>query len=221
MTLAVFDLDNTILEGDSDSAWFHFLVEKKAVANAFNIAIQNEGFYQDYLAGKLNFSAYVKFAFGILHSMPMVRLKALRKIYFKEKIIPMIRPLAVKCIESHRKRGHELILSTATNNFITEPISNYLKMDHLIATQLEIKEGGFSGKIYGTANIQKGKVENLLKWMKAHPRHQLATTYFYGDSINDKALLMAVGYPRVVDPDELLAEIARKKRWRKLSFKLH
>ena len=218
MTLAVFDLDKTILEGDSDSMWFNFLMEEDAIADEYKIAKQNEDFYQDYLHGRLDFSVYADFAFGILCSLPMVRLKLLRKLYFKKKIIPIIRPRALACIESHRKRGHELVISTATNDFITEPISNYLKIDHLIATRLEIKDGKFSGKVYGTPNFQHGKVENLLAWMKNHPRHQLATTYFYTDSINDKDLLMVVGYPCIVNPDESLAQLGHKKKWRRLNF---
>ena len=219
MSLAVFDLDKTILEGDSDSEWFHFLVEQKAVPDRYKVAQANTEFYEAYIAGRLDFNAYAKFAFGILGSIPMVRLKALRKAYFKTKVLPMIRPKAVQLINGHRKRNHTLLVSTATNNFLTEPIGKYLNMDDLIATQLEMKENAFSGTFFGTPNFGKGKLTNLLLWLRENPRHQLATTYFYSDSINDKPLLEAVGYPRVVDPDDQLGALARKKRWRKLSLR--
>lgn len=219
MTLAVFDLDNTLLEGDSDSAWFHFLVEQRAVADEYNVAKTNLKFYRDYVAGKLDFEAYANFAFGILSSIPLARLRQLRKRYFKDKILPMVRPKAIKLIESHRKRKHTLLVSTATNNFLTEPVSRYLNMDGLIATQLETNINGFSGKYFGIPNFRDGKVDNLMFWLKNNPQHQLATTYFYSDSINDKALLEIVGYPRVVDPDEQLRAEAAKRKWRRISLR--
>lgn len=219
MTLAVFDLDNTLLEGDSDSAWFHFLVEQKAVADQYDVAQTNRKFYRDYVAGKLDFDAYADFAFGILSSIPLARLKQLRKLYFKNKILPMVRPKALELINRHRRRKHTLLVSTATNNFITEPISEYLNMDELLATQLETNANGFSGKYFGTPNFREGKVTNLLVWLKNNPRHQLATTYFYSDSINDKSLLEIVGYPRVVDPDDELRAEAAKRKWRQISLR--
>ena len=219
MTLAIFDLDNTLLEGDSDSAWFHFLVEQRAVADEYNVAKTNLKFYHDYVAGKLNFDAYADFAFGILSSIPLARLKQLRKLYFKDKILPMVRPKAVELIDSHRKRKHTLLVSTATNNFLTEPVSRYLNMDGLLATQLEQNSNGFSGKYFGTPNFREGKVDNLMLWLKNHPQHQLATTYFYSDSINDKPLLEIVGHPRVVNPDEQLRLEATKRRWHQINLR--
>ena len=220
MSLAVFDLDNTILEGDSDSAWFHFLVEQRAVPDQYRVSQANTRFYEDYIAGRLDFDDYARFAFGILSSIPLARLRDLRKLYFETKILSMIRPKALQLINSHRRRKHTLLVSTATNDFLTEPIGEYLNMDALIATRLELRDNAFSGGFSGTPNFREGKLTNLLLWLEEHPSHRLAATYFYSDSINDKPLLEVVGHPRVVNPDAQLRDLARRKGWREFNLRI-
>lgn len=217
MSLAIFDLDHTILQGDSDSAWLQFLVDKKEV-NKKTVSKMNSKFYDDYIHGRLKFDDYAEFAFGIISTIHISQLKKLRKEYFKQRIIPMIRPKAVNLLESHRRRGHTIILSTATNEFISRPISEYLKVDTLIATQLEKSSYGFTGNVFGTPNFCEGKLTNILSWLKENTAHQLATSYFYSDSINDLPLLEAVGYPRPVNADEQLLKVARTNRWRNLNL---
>lgn len=217
MSLAIFDLDHTILQGDSDSAWLSFLIEKGQVSKQ-KIGRVNKKFFDDYVNGRLVFEDYAQFSFGILSSIHISKLKDLRKEYFKTKIKPIISPRATNMIQGHKKRGHTVIISTATNEFVTRPAAEYLRVDDLIATQLEKKEHGFTGNYYGIPNFKEGKVTNMLSWLKDNPEHQLATSYFYSDSINDLPLLLKVGYPRPVNADKELTKVSRENNWRILNF---
>lgn len=217
MTLAIFDLDNTLLRGDSDSAWLRFLIQRNEVDKE-RAERMNQKFYDDYVRGRLDFDEYAEFAYGILSSIHISKLKTMRKQYFKEQVMPMICPNAVDRFERHRKRGHTLIISTATNEFVCRPVVEYLKADHLIATKLELTEGGYTGKHYGEPNFGEGKVTNMNSWIEDNPGHQLATAYFYSDSINDLPLLEVVGYPRPVNVDEQLRQVSRERGWRILTF---
>ena len=217
MSLAIFDLDHTILEGDSDSTWLRFLADNKLVDKQETLR-RNTKFYQDYVAGQLNFNEYANFAFAILRKFPFAYLKSLRRAYFKQEILPMIRPKALSFIKDHRERGHTVLVSTATNEFVAYPAAMYVKADGMLATRLERSDEGFTGKYHGVPNFRKGKVTNLLAWMKENNEHQLATTYFYTDSINDLPLLRIVGYPRVVNGDPALQEVAEKRGWQIIDF---
>ncbi len=217
MTLAIFDLDNTILRGDSDSAWLSFLIQHDQVDKE-RTERMNQKFYDDYVRGRLDFDEYSEFAYGILNSIHISKLKILRKEYFKEKVMPMICPNARDLFEMHRERNHTLIISTSTNEFVCRPVVGYLKTDYLIATKLEISDDGYTGRHYGTPNFGEGKVTNMHLWLAENPGHQLATAYFYSDSINDLPLLEAVGYPRPVNVDEQLREVSKKKGWRIITF---
>lgn len=217
MTLAIFDLDNTLLRGDSDSAWLSFLIEQNEVDKE-RAEKMNQKFYDDYVRGRLDFDEYSKFAYGIISSIHISKLRALRKEYFKQKVKPMICPIARDCFEKHRKRKHTLIISTATNDFVSRPVTEYLKTDYLIATKLELSEDGYTGRHYGTPNFGEGKVTNIHNWLGENHGYQLATSYFYSDSINDLPLLEAVGYPRPVNADEQLRKVSKEKGWRVLNF---
>ncbi len=217
MTLAIFDLDNTILRGDSDSAWFSFLISKNEMDKE-RAERMNQKFYDDYVNGRLVFDDYANFAYGLLSSIHISKLKTLRKEYFKDIVKPMICPNAVEHLEKHRKRKHTIIISTATNEFVCRPAAEYLKADYLIATKLELSGDGFSGKHYGTPNFGPGKVTNMHTWLEEHPEEHLATSYFYSDSINDLPLLEAVGYPRPVNVDDKLRQVSKDKGWRISTF---
>ena len=219
MLLAIFDLDHTILEGDSDSSWLFFLAENKIIAEK-EVMKKNEQFYRSYCAGNLNFDEYAQFAFSIIQKIPYTRLKTLRRLFFKNKVLPMIRPNARKSIQEHQQQGHKVIISTATNDFISYPVVKYLKADDLLATRLERSEEGFTGKYRGVPNFREGKVTNLLEWLKRNNEYQLATTYFYSDSINDLPLLSKVGYPRIVNGDEDLCREGEKRGWTMMDFRM-
>ena len=213
MTLVIFDLDHTILRGDSDSAWFQFLIEKGTVDKNL-VAKTNQKFYNDYVAGRLVFNDYADFAFGILRTTDIDTLKKLRDEYFESKVKPMICPNAVRIMQDHQRKGHKVIISTATNEFVTAPVAEYLMADDLIATKLEKNGDEFTGRHSGTPNFQSGKVVNILAWLKRNPGYDLDNTYFYSDSINDLPLLEKVGHPRPVNADADLKEVSSKKNWR-------
>ena len=212
MSLAIFDLDHTLLRGDSDSSWLNYLVERGEVDGEW-IRRTNQKFYEDYVAGRLIFDEYAAFAFGILKTIPMERLMELRRDYFTDRIKPMICPNAGALLAEHQTKGDTTIISTATNEFICQPVFEHLGADHIIATRLEQKDGAFTGRHSGTPNFREGKVTNILKWLEQNPEHKLDDAYFYSDSINDLPLLSKVRYPRPVNVDDALAAECRKNNW--------
>lgn len=217
MSLAIFDLDNTLLGGDSDHSWGEFLVERNIVDGAA-YKQANDQFYEDYKRGELDMSAYVAFALQPLRNMNADERASLHKEFMASKIEPLILPKAMALIESHRAQGHELLIITATNHFITAPIAERLGIPNLLATDPELIDGMFTGRISGTPCFQDGKVERLNAWIKNTP-HKVESSYFYSDSFNDLPLLKEVGFPIAVDPDETLREHAQTHDWPILSLR--
>ena len=211
MTLAIFDLDNTLLAGDSDHAWGEFLVEEGIVdAEAYRKA--NDRFYQEYLNGELDILNYLGFALQPLsiHSMDM--LLEWRARFLDKKVRPMLQKKADELLDSHRQRGHTLMIITATNRFVTEPIAELLDIEHLIATEPEMVNENYTGNVAGTPSFQEGKVTRLNDWLEAH-KESLDGAWFYSDSHNDLPLLRKVDNPVAVDPDPKLEEFARNEGW--------
>lgn len=217
MSLAIFDLDNTLLGGDSDHSWGDFLAERNIVGGADYLKA-NDAFYEDYKRGELDIHAYVAFALEPLFNMSTDELAKLHREFMADKIEPLILPKAMALIESHRERGDELLIITATNSFITAPIATRLGIPNLLATDPEIVNGKFTGRISGTPCFQDGKVERLKTWIANTP-HQIETSYFYSDSFNDLPLLNAVGFPFAVDPDETLRHHAQTHDWPIISLR--
>lgn len=217
MSLAIFDLDNTLIAGDSDHAWGDFLVEKGHVdAEAFGKA--NDRFYQEYLNGTLDIRAYQEFVLEPLSKLPMTTLDQWHREFMQERIEPMMLPKAKALIEQHREAGDELLIITATNRFVTQPIAHRLGIDALIATEPEIRDGRFTGRIVGTPSFQSGKIERLQLWLEGKT-HALSGACFYSDSHNDIPLLRAVGRPIAVDPDDSLRREAETKKWQIISLR--
>jgi HAD superfamily hydrolase (TIGR01490 family) len=217
VTLAIFDLDGTLLEGDSDYSWGQFLVEQNLVdVDLYKKA--NDRFYQDYVAGTLNIHEYLEFSLAPLKNFSESELDALHKTFVEQKINPMIHQKALDLIADHRKRGHFLLIITATNQFVTGPISKMLGMDDLIAPIPEIIDGRHTGKIVGIPSFQAGKVTRLHSWLK-ETGHSLEGSYFYSDSHNDLPLLEQVAFPVAVDADKTLADIAMQKGWPHISLR--
>ncbi|MEC9085432.1 MAG: HAD-IB family hydrolase, partial [Pseudomonadota bacterium] len=160
MTLAIFDLDNTLLAGDSDHAWGEFLVEEGMV-DAEEYKRANDRFYQEYLNGELDVFHYQRFVLAPLTRHNMDELEDWRATFMAKKVQPMMQDKAVKLLAEHREQGHTLMIITATNRFITEPIAELLGVDHLIATEPELVNGKFTGEVAGTPSFQEGKVERL------------------------------------------------------------
>lgn len=217
MALAIFDLDNTLLGGDSDYLWGEFLVEHALVdVEAYEQA--NHDFYQQYLAGTMDIFEFSTFQFKPLADNSMTDLLHWREQYLAEKIAPIVLPAARALIKHHQQQGDTLLIITATNQFITRPIADTLGIEHLIATMAEMIGGVYTGKVAGTPSYQGGKVTRLTSWLKENNK-TLEGSYFYSDSHNDLPLLELVTHPVVVDADDTLRTIAKQRNWKILSLR--
>lgn len=217
MSLAIFDLDNTLLGGDSDYSWGEFLVEKGAVDRQ-TYKTANDRFYSDYQAGRLDMGAYVAFTLAPIKAMTRDERNAMHKEFMAVKIEPMILPKAQALIDHHRSRGDTLLIITATSHFITAPIAARLGIDNLLATEAEVIDGHYTGNIAGAPCFQQGKVERLRAWIVDHDEG-MAGSFFYSDSFNDIPLLEKVCFPHAVDPDERLKKHAQNNNWPIISLR--
>lgn len=217
MTLALFDLDNTLLNGDSDHAWGQFLVDQ-GVVDGTAYAAANDRFYQDYLAGTLDIHQFLEFALAPLAQHSLAQLNAWHQQFMREVIAPMRLAKADELIAKHRQLGHRLLIITATNRFVTEPIARALGIDELLATEPELVDNRYTGHISGTPCFQYGKVERLRAWLDEH-NESLDDSWFYSDSRNDLPLLELVTHPVAVDPDSVLAATAAERGWPIISLR--
>ncbi len=216
MTLAIFDLDHTLLNGDSDHAWGLFLAELHVV-DAVQHRRKQERYYEDYRAGALDIDEFLRFQLQALKENDRCDLETWRGAFIEEKILPMISRHAVGLVERHRNQGHTLIIITATNRFITQPIAERFDVDVLIATEPEEIGGRFTGEVRGIPCFQSGKVELLNNWLRDNGA-DLSSSWCYSDSHNDLPLLRMVDHPVAVNPDAALATEARRKGWPILEF---
>lgn len=211
MTLAIFDLDHTLLAGDSDYLWGEYMVENQIV-DAQKFRARNKAFYQDYQRGTLDSERYLEFALEPLIHFTIEELYAWRADYVEKWIKPLIAPGAGKLLASHRARNHELLIISATHLFITEPIAQLLEVPTVLATEPEIIDNRYTGRYLGTPTYQEGKVTVLKQWLD-DSAHSLEGSYFYSDSINDISLLELVDKPIAVNPDDELKTIAEARHW--------
>ena len=217
MSLAIFDLDNTLLSIDSDHAWGEFLLEQGAVDPvAYREA--NDRFLADYEAGTLDIHAFLEVALRPLAENSPEQLAAWHQQFMASKIEPHILAKGEELLARHRTRGDTLLIVTATNRFITGPIAERLGVDDLIAVEPEIVDGRYTGRVSGTPSYREGKVVRLEAWL-ADKEHTLEDAWFYSDSHNDLALLELVEYPVAVDPDPSLREVAEARGWRIISLR--
>lgn len=217
MTLAIFDLDNTLLAGDSDHAWGEFLVEE-GIVDAEEYRRANDRFYQEYLNGELDILHYLQFALRPLAQHGMEDLLAWRERFMDKKVRPMLQDKAFQLLEEHRDQGHTLMIITATNRFVTEPIAARLGIEHLIATDPELLNGRYTGGVAGVPSFQDGKVTRLDDWLQSR-NETLEGAWFYSDSHNDVPLLEKVDHPVAVDPDPKLERLALAKGWKVMSLR--
>jgi len=211
MTLAIFDLDHTLLSGDSDHAWGEFLIGKEVVdAEAHRRA--NEHYYAQYRAGTLDIFEFLAFALKPLARHDREQLDAWHREFLATRIRPMITPAARALVEQHRRQGHTLMIVTATNRFVTAPIAREFGIEHLLATEPEEVDGRFTGRVAGIPCYREGKVARLRQWLEQH-RETLVGSWFYSDSHNDLPLLELVDHPVVVHPDDVLRREAVARRW--------
>jgi HAD superfamily hydrolase (TIGR01490 family) len=218
VSLALFDLDNTLLRGDSDHAWGEFLVEQGAV-DAERFARENDRYYAAYLAGTLDIYEFLEqHQLRPLAEHDRARLEGWRRDFMRAKIAPLMLPAARALVERHRARGDTLLIITATNRFITAPIAEEFGIPHLIATEPEERNGQFTGRVTGVPSYREGKVTRLTEWLAAN-RVSLDDSWFYSDSHNDLPLLNLVTHPVAVDPDATLADYARSRGWDVISLR--
>ena len=212
MSLAIFDLDNTLLRGDSDHVWGEFLIEQGAV-DRDRFASENNRYYAAYLAGTLDIHEFLEqHQLRPLAAHDRATLDRWRSEFVRTRILPLIAPAARALVERHRSQGHTLLIITATNRFITAPIAAEFGIAHLIATELEERDGRFTGKVAGVPSYREGKVERLGEWLALHDQ-VLADSWFYSDSHNDLPLLTRVDHPVAVNADPTLAAYAREHGW--------
>ena len=217
MDLAIFDLDNTLLGGDSDYLWGQFLRENGYVDGEAHQK-ENDRYYDDYRKGILDINAFLEFQFRPLAENDMQTILAWRERFLEEKIRPLILPKAIKLIEDHRNMGHKLLIITATNSFITAPIAGLFQIDDLIATEPEIVNGQYTGKLSGTPSFAEGKVSRYEQWLQENTI-KVETSWFHSDSHNDLPLLNKVSHPIAIDPDDALNAEAKKRGWPVMSLR--
>ena len=217
MTLAIFDLDNTLIAGDSDHLWGDWLVEK-GIVDQQHYKDTNDQFYVDYQNGRLDIMAYLRFSLNVLAEHDMAQLHFWREQFLAEKLDSMWLPKAEALLQKHRDQGHTLMIITATNHFVTKPIATSLGVDTLLATEIVSSEQGIGNKIQGIPCFQAGKVHRLNTWLEDQP-YDLQGSFFYSDSINDVPLLEVVDHPIAVDPDERLNALFIERNWPVISLR--
>lgn len=217
MSLAIFDLDNTLLSIDSDHAWGEFLVDRGLVdSDAFRRA--NDEFYRQYQEGGLDIHEYLAFALQPLTGYSMEELTALHAQFMAEYIEPMRLPRAEALIAEHQARGDTCLIITATNTFITRPIAEALGIPEMLGSEPEIVDGRYTGRVSGTPCFQEGKITRLEQWLRGRDI-DLAGSTFYSDSHNDLPLMQRVDHPVAVDPDPTLRAEAEKRGWKIISLR--
>lgn len=220
MNLVLFDLDNTLLAGDSDYEWGQFLIAK-GVVDGPHYEAKNKAFYDDYKAGRLDIYAFLAFALHPLATHTRAQLDAWHVEYMDTRIKPMITTAARDLVKRHLDEADLVAIITATNSFVTGPIAREFGIAHLIATDPEEKNGRFTGEVAGTPCFREGKVTRLEQFLLAHGTRldSLSTSWFYSDSLNDLPLLEKVRHPVAVDPDPTLRAHAIEKGWPVISLR--
>jgi HAD superfamily hydrolase (TIGR01490 family) len=217
VALAMFDLDNTLLAGDSDFLWGQHLVEQ-GVVDPEAYAAENRRFYQDYLDGTLDIQAFLAFSLRPLSQHEPDLLHQWRAQFIADKIDPIVLPAARELLAEHRRRGDTLLIITATNRFVTQPIADLLGVEHLLATEPELLAGRYTGRPTGTPTFREGKVKALQEWIARHGT-DLDGSWFYSDSHNDLPLLERADHPVAVDPDPTLRRHAEQRGWPIISLR--
>ena len=219
MKLTLFDLDHTLLSGDSDVLWCDFLIAK-GVLDKEHFAARNADIEARYQAGTVGLQEFADFYVGTLAGRSPQEWEPLRQEFMAEWIAPRITAAAIALVDKHLEAGDLVLMTTATNRFLTELTAMYFDIEHLIATEAEIRDDRFTGRTTGTLNMREGKVTRLKDWMKARGlRFKDCQSTAYSDSINDLPLLEAVNQPVTVNADTQLAAIAAQRGWPALNLR--
>ena len=218
MRLALFDLDNTLLAGDSDFEWAQFLIEQGVLDRELYEA-RNQNFFEQYKAGTLDIHEFLDFQLKPLSRHPRNQLDDWHREFLRLRILPIITQKARDLVQSHVHDARAIV--TATNSFVTGPIAREFGIEHLVATEPEEVGGEFTGRVRGVASFQGGKVTRVEQWLAEHGLiwGSFSETWFYSDSLNDLPLLNQVTHPVAVDPDETLKETALERGWMIISLR--
>ena len=217
MSLALFDLDNTLIAGDSDHLWGDFMVTEGLVDPDKHKAL-NEHYYRQYQQGQLDIDEYLSFALGPMAGMTPETLSALQNKFLKKHVEPILLDAAFDLLQAHRVNGDTLIIITATNTLVTQPIADRLGVEHLIGCEAELKDGRYTGKPEGVPSFGEGKVRRIKTWCAEH-QILFEDAVFYSDSHNDLPLLREVARAIAVDPDDLLRVEAQQCGWEIISLR--
>ena len=214
MELVLFDLDNTLLTGDSDYEWAQFLIEL-GVLDRDGYEKRNQAFFEQYKAGSLDIYAFLDFQLAPLAAHPRAQLDAWHAQFMQAKVRPMITAAARALVAQHQQRGDLCAIVTATNAFVTAPIAREFGVSHLVATEIEAVDGKFTGKPRGTPCFREGKLTRVGEWLASIGKRwsDFPASRFYSDSHNDLPLLERVTHPVAVSPDAALKSIALKRNW--------
>jgi HAD superfamily hydrolase (TIGR01490 family) len=220
MRLALFDLDNTLLACDSDYEWGQFLVDR-GVLDRDEYEAQNKAYYDQYVAGTLDIHEYLGFALRPLAAHTPQELARWHGEFMRARILPAITPQARGLVRRHLGAGELCAIITATNSFVTAPIAREFGVEHLIATEPEMRAGRYTGRVAGTPCFREGKVQRLGEWLAGLGRRleDFADSACYSDSHNDLPLLALARHPVAVDPDPRLAAEAARRGWPVISLK--
>ena len=214
--LLIFDLDNTLLAGDSDRNWGIFLSEQQVVDASY--LDESERFYNNYYEGSLDIDGFLSFCLKPLIANDMAKLLKLREQFIEEKIRPIVTKTGKELINQAHAEGKKVIIATATNDFVTRPIADIFDVSVLIATEFEIKDNAFTGRVVGAPCFRGGKLNKVTKWINDN-NFDLSQASFYSDSFNDLPLLEKVKKPVIVDGDDKLREIGKNNNWECVSFR--
>ncbi len=220
MRLALFDLDNTLLAGDSDYEWGQFLVDR-GVLDRDEYEAQNRDYYAQYAAGTLDIHEYLGFALRPLADHGAADLNRWHDEFMRARILPMITPPARALVARHLEAADLCAIVTATNRFVTAPIAREFGVPHLVATEPETAGGRFTGRVAGTPCFREGKIRRVREWLAGlgYRLEDCDESVFYSDSHNDLPLLEHVTRPVAVDPDEPLAAEAARRGWPVISLR--
>jgi HAD superfamily hydrolase (TIGR01490 family) len=218
MPLALFDLDNTLLAGDSDYLWGCFLVDRGLVDRQL-YEQANDRFYKEYAEGRLDIHEFLNFALQPLAEIDANTLRSLHREFMEASIRPIMTAAGRDKIAMHHHRGDHTVIITATNSFVTGPIAEAFGVSDLIATEPEQIDGRYTGRVAGTPCFQRGKIERLQAWLQVSGMN-MEGSWFYSDSHNDLPLLETVAHPVAVDPDPQLRATAEQRGWQITSFRV-
>ena len=218
MNIVLFDLDNTLIKGDSDHEWGNFLVENNYVDQKI-YKEKNNNFFEQYKNGTLCPKEFALFSYEPLTKYSYEKLLGIREKFFEEKIIPLVLPKALKLVNYHKNNNDILAIVTATNSFISRITADFFNIKHLLASEPEFVNNRFTGNMLGEPCFKDGKVTKVQEWMKVNKLSEFKEIYFYTDSHNDIKLMEFCTRPIAVDPDEILKKTSIDNKWEIISLR--